>query len=141
PPRLELLHALREQAVAELGDRSRDLREAHGAAVQEDLDDRSCPTAPYELNRLVIERAAGGLFAHGHERSAPGPLRGLELPCFLDRAVGGYLAGDVDPRREGLERGIGHRLEDLLVVPSGLARLLVEVHRRSALLGDDGLEV
>src|SRR3954449_7177357 len=68
-------------------------------------------------------------------------LRGLELPCFLDGPVGRHPAGDVDPGREGLERGVRNRLEDLLVVPAGLARLLVEVHRRRAGLRDDGLEV
>src|SRR3954451_6908075 len=112
--RLELLHALGQEAVAELRDRGSDLGEAHGAAIQEDLDDRSRPAAPDQLNRLVIEGAAGGLLAHGHERIAPDPLRGLELPCLLDGAVGGYLAGDVDPRREGLERRVGDGLEDLL---------------------------
>src|SRR3954470_21000968 len=115
--RLELLHPLRQEAVAELRDRRGDLREAHGAAVQEDLDDRSGPAAPDELNRLVVERAAGGLLlAHGHERSAPLGLRGLELPGLLDGSVGRHLARDVDPGREGLERRVRDRLEDLLVV-------------------------
>src|SRR5258705_1610153 len=57
--RLELLHALRQKAVAEFRDRGGDLGKAHGAAVQEDLDDRTCPAAPDQLNRLVVERAAG----------------------------------------------------------------------------------
>src|SRR3954470_10535865 len=139
--RLELLHALGQEAVAEFRDRGSDLGEAHGATIQEDLHDRSRPAAPDQLNRLVIKRAAGGLLAHGHERTAPGFLRGLELPCFLDGSVGRHLAGDVDPGREGLERGVRDGLEDLLVVPARLARLLVEVHRRCAGLRHDSLEV
>src|SRR4051812_34695365 len=115
--RLQLLHALGQEAVAELRDRGGDLGEAHGAAIQEDLDDRSRPAAPDQLHRLVVGREAGGLLAHGQERIALGFLRGFELPFFLDGPVGRPLAGDVDPGREGLEGGVRNRLEDLLVVP------------------------
>ena len=41
----------------------------------------------------------------------------------------GHLARDVDHGGERLERHVGDRLEQLLVAPAGLARLLVQVHR------------
>src|SRR5438270_10884344 len=60
---------------------------------------------------------------------------------LLDGAVYRHVSGDVDRRRKGLEAHVGQRLEDLLVGPAGLARLLVEVERGPALLLDDGLQV
>src|SRR5215217_716592 len=67
--RLEFLHALREQAVGEVGHRVRDLREAHGAAVQQDVEDRAGPAAADELDGLVQAWAAGrprgGAGGHG----------------------------------------------------------------------------
>src|SRR3954452_11339130 len=77
------------------------------------------------------------------KRSAAGSGRscGPQAPRVLPRSVDGYLAGDVHHRREGLERRGGDRLQDLLVAPAGLARLLVEVHRRLGLALDEGLEV
>ena len=59
PARLELLHALGQQAVGQLGDRVGDLAEAQGRAVDEHADDRAGPAAADELDRLVVQRAAG----------------------------------------------------------------------------------
>ena len=57
---LELLHALGEQPVAELGDGLGDLGEAQRAVVEQDGDDRARPAAADQLDRLVVERTAGG---------------------------------------------------------------------------------
>src|ERR1700744_2804325 len=70
----------------------------------------------------------------------PNGLSGLELPRGLRRPIYGDISGDVDHRREALQRHRGDRLEDLLVVPAGLAGFLVEVHRGAAVL-DQCLEV
>src|SRR4051812_34286096 len=57
-PRLELLHPLRQQAVAEILDGVGDLREAHATAVQQDVEDRAGPALAHELDRLVVARTA-----------------------------------------------------------------------------------
>src|SRR5436305_14826710 len=64
----------------------------------------------------------------------------LARAALLVRAVDRYLARDVDHRGEGLERGVGDRLEDLLVGPARLAPLFVEVHPRPALALDQCLQ-
>src|SRR4051812_15155865 len=60
---------------------------------------------------------------------------------LLDGPVDGDVTGHVDHRREALERGVADRLQDLLVAPAGLARLLVEVHRGAAALLEELLDV
>src|SRR3954454_882007 len=67
--------------------------------------------------------------------------RRAEPPGVLPGAVHRYLAGDVHQGGEGLHRRGGDRLEDLLVAPAGLARLLVEVHRRLGLRLHERAEV
>src|SRR5215217_5185609 len=109
--RLEFLHALREQAVGEVGHCVRDLREAHGAAVQQDVEDRAGPAAADELDGLVQAWAAGR------------PQGAL----LLDGAVHGDLAGDVDHGREGFHGEDRDGLQELLVAPAGLPRLLLQV--------------
>src|SRR3954454_3172450 len=79
--------------------------------------------------------------AHKRRGAGSGRSCGPQAPRVLPGSVDGYLAGDVHHRGEGLERRGGDGLEDLLVGPAGLARLLVEVHRRLGLAFDEGLEV
>src|SRR4051794_31947787 len=67
--------------------------------------------------------------------------RRAQPPRVLPRAVDRYLPRDVHHRREGLHGRRRDRLEDLLVGPAGLARLLVEVHRGLRLRLDERLEV
>src|SRR5690349_22138048 len=67
--------------------------------------------------------------------------RRAQTPRVLPGAVDRNLAGHVDHRGEGLHRRAGDRLEDLLVAPARLARLLVEMHRRARLALDERLEV
>src|SRR3954470_13558880 len=70
-----------------------------------------------------------------------GRSRRAQAARGLPRAVDGDLARHVDHGGERLHRRARDRLEDLLVGPSGLARLLVEVHGRAALALDERLEV
>src|SRR5215211_9381118 len=144
--RLQLLHALGQQPVGELRDRLGDLGEAHRVAFQEDDDDRARPALADQLDGFVevraaprlagrVERRDGSTTARGraHRRES---LRRAQDARVLDRAVDGDLAGDVDHRDQRLERHVRDRLEQLLVGPAGLARLLVQVHRREAALLD-----
>src|SRR5512132_393049 len=72
----------------------------------------------------------------------PCPASGrAERSRVLDRAVDRHFAGDVHHCGEGLEGDEGDGLEDLLVAPPGLARLLVEVHGRASLTLDERLEI
>src|SRR5215211_3128341 len=57
PARLELLHPLGEQAVGEVRHRAADLREAHGAALEQHVDDRARPALADQLDGLVQIRA------------------------------------------------------------------------------------
>src|SRR3954449_10941516 len=67
--------------------------------------------------------------------------RGAQPPRVLPGAVDRYLPRDVHHRGERLHRRGGDRLEDLLVRPAGLARLLVEMHRRLGLCLHERAEV
>src|SRR3954469_23608385 len=70
--RLELLHTLGQQAVAQLGHGMRDLAEAERPAIEEDRDDRAGPAAADELDSLVVIRAAGRRTVAGGGRWATG---------------------------------------------------------------------
>ena len=59
----------------------------------------------------------------------------------LTRSVDWHLTGHIDHRGEALQGYRGDRFEDLLVVPAGLTRLLVEVHGSPAALLQHRLEV
>src|SRR3954449_769058 len=76
PALLELLHALGQQAVAELGDGLRDLGEAQTTAMEQDVEDRAGPALADELYRLVVAGTAagpgGGLFEGRSLRAPPG---------------------------------------------------------------------
>src|SRR6202008_3500585 len=61
PVGLELLHALGEQAVRQIGHGVGDLAEAHAAALQEDVEDRPRPALADELDGLVEVGTAGAL--------------------------------------------------------------------------------
>src|SRR4051794_23029604 len=78
-----------------------------------------------------------------YKRSAAGRRRSrrAQAPRVLPGAVDRHLAGDVHHCREGLHRGRRDGLEDLLVGPAGLARLLMEVHRRLSLGLNERAEV
>src|SRR4051794_361571 len=76
PALLELLHALGQQAVAELRHRLGDLGEAQAAAVQQDVEDRAGPALADQLDGLVVAGTAagpfGGLFEGRSLRAPPG---------------------------------------------------------------------
>ncbi len=87
---LELLHALRQQAVGELGHGLGDLTEAQRLAVDENADDRARPAATDQLDRLVVVRAAGGTpFA----RRDDGPLRRWRARSSARRRLRAILGG------------------------------------------------
>ena len=68
-------------------------------------------------------------------------LGGLQRSRCLTRAIDRNLTGNVDHRREALKRNRRDRFQDLLVVPTRLARLLMEMHRRPAAVLEDRLQV
>src|SRR5205823_11551591 len=68
-------------------------------------------------------------------------LRGLKEPAFLPRPVARDVAGPGHERREEAERDVRDGLEDLLIAPARLARLLVEVHRGRAVDLDQRLDI
>ena len=99
------------------------------------LQDRARPAPADQLDRLVVEGAAVaaarvlGRAARPDPRSRHGgsrPSATLSLTAYAASscrdasrgAVDRHLAGDVDHRREALERHRRDRLEDLLVVPA-----------------------
>src|SRR5215213_2935244 len=63
----------------------------------------------------------------------------LGQPGVLGRTVGRYVSGARDQVSEGGERHVRDRLEDLLVLPAGLARLLLEVQLRRPVRLEQGL--
>src|SRR3954452_20976593 len=140
---LELLHAFGQQPVGEVRHGAADLREAHRAAVEQDVDDRARPALADELDRLVQVGTAGARalqrrdrdLAAGDALTAHDSGRAQDAR-ILHGAVGRDVAGDVDHGGEGLERHHGDRLEQLLVGPAGLARLLEQVAGALALLGE-----
>src|SRR5205085_7658857 len=109
------------------------------------------PSTAHELYRLVVERTTTGSRltcgrvisgTHVNRKLTPlGGSCGLKLARGLRGAVDGNLPGDVDHRGEHLQRHRRNPLQDLLVVPTGLASLLVQVHGRAAVLLEDRLEV
>ena len=113
------------------------------AAVQQHVEDRARPALADQLDRLVVARAAArrtrcaGVAIAASVVGARSfmRLRGAQHPRLLDRAVHRDVAGDVDHRREGLHGQHRDRLEELLVAPARLARLLVEVLRELRALG------
>src|SRR4051794_24373138 len=83
PPRLELLHPLGQQPVAELGYRLADLAEAQRTCVEQHGDDRPGPAAADELDRLVVVGAAGLLLhvAEATPRAASATPRPSRRPA------------------------------------------------------------
>src|ERR687885_320992 len=85
---LELLETLREQPIGERGDGVADLREAHGAALQEHVDDRPAPALADQLDGLVQARAAlDGSLAEGPVEGRDGDAAAAGLRCV---ALGGH---------------------------------------------------
>src|SRR4029078_10175349 len=81
---------------------------------------------------MVVTRAAGrpaydDVLLGRHHRNRNAELGGLGEPGILGRPVVRDLARAGHEVSEGRERHVGERLEDLLVLPAGLARLLLEV--------------
>ena len=141
PLGLELLHPLRQQPVGEVGHEPLELGEASGP-VHEDEQDRAGPALAHQLDRLVVGRAAGlpayddGPLRrhHGHRKPVPGgrprpPGRAGSPRC--DPSFGTSPAR-VTRFPKVASATWATRLEDLLVLPAGLARLLVEVALRRA---------
>src|SRR5215213_14425 len=132
--RLELLHPLREQAIREIGDEPLELGEA-SRPVHEHEQDRARPALADQLHGPVILGAAGvpayddGPLRRHRQIVA---LRRLGEPGVLARPVLGHVARPRDEVSVGRERHVRDRLEDLLVLPAGLARLFLEMALRRA---------
>src|SRR4051794_16898200 len=60
PTRLELLQALGEQAIRQVGNGVGDLAEAHRTGLEQDVDDGPAPALAHELDGLVQAGAAVG---------------------------------------------------------------------------------
>src|SRR5215207_5555183 len=72
-------------------------------------------------------------------RAAARPLGRLRQPGVLARAVDRHVARARDEVPEGGERHVGDRLQDLLVLPARLARLLLQVALGRAVRLEDRL--
>src|SRR3954452_19295408 len=92
---LELLDALGEEAVGQVGDRGRDLAEAQRAVgVSQHFDDRAGPSAADELDRLVEVRTAASSLGRAERRL---PLTLLQARHGLSAYAASWRDSSTEP--------------------------------------------